>query len=353
MTCMRIDRRDFALSLSAAAASLAMTGSPAKALANTGTKITDPFALVDLELLPVARALPDFTVTAESLPIMRARPAYPAIPVPAPQPQFQTIRGPRGAPDVRIMLIDGTEGKPDSPAYLHMHGGGFVGGKVDQSAAAYQALAVACGCLIVSVDYRLAPEARFPGALEDNYAALRWLYGNASKLGIDRKRIAIGGESAGGGHAAMLAIAARDRGEFPIAFQLLIYPMLDDRTGSSVEVPPHVGRILWNSASNRYGWGALLGQAPGSPKVPYGSVPARMENLEGLPPAFIAVGGLDLFVAEDIAYASRLNAAGVPAELLVVPGAFHGFDALVPNARVSKQFRAATLAALKRALRVI
>lgn len=352
MTNIRIDRRDFALSLSAAAASFAMSGSPATALANTGTRTTDPFALVDPELLAAARALPDFTVTAQSLPIMRASPSYPAAPAPAPQPQFRTIPGPRGAPDVRIMLIDGTAGKPDSPAYLHMHGGGFVGGKVDQFAVGYQALAVACACLIVSVDYRLAPETRFPGALEDNYAALRWLHGNASKLGINPKRIAIGGESAGGGHAAMLAVAARDRGEFPIAFQLLIYPMLDDRTGSSINVPPHVGRLLWNAASNRFGWGALLGQAPGSPKVPYGSVPARMENLAGLPPAFIAVGGLDLFVAEDIAYASRLNAAGVPAELLVVPGAFHAFDALAPNARVTKQFRAAGLAALKRGLGV-
>lgn len=350
MSGIKTDRREFGLGLSAAGASLVLAGSPGSAAAATGAQKPDRFALVDPELIKAARAVPDFTVTAQSLPIMRASPSYPAAPAPAPQPQFQTIPGPKGAPDVRIMLIDGTAGKPGRSAYLHMHGGGFVGGKVDQFAAAYQALAVVCGCLIVSVDYRLAPETRFPGALEDNYAALRWLHGNAAKLGIDPMRIAIGGESAGGGHAAMLAIAARDRGEFPIAFQLLIYPMLDDRTGSTIDVPPHVGRILWNAASNRFGWGALLGQAPGSRRVPNGSVPARIENLAGLPPAFIAVGGLDLFVTEDIAYASRLNAAGVATELLVVPGAYHAFDALAPNARVSKQFRSAIVAALKRGL---
>ncbi|OYU34454.1 MAG: alpha/beta hydrolase [Novosphingobium sp. PASSN1] len=310
----------------------------------------DHFALVDPELIEAVKALPDFTVTAQSLPLVRKRPPFPTAPAPALQPQFRTIPGSRGAPDVRVMVIDGTDGKSASPAYLHMHGGGFVGGRVDQYPAAYQALAAACGCLIVSVDYRLAPEVRFPGALEDNYAALRWLHGHAAELGIDPSRIAIGGESAGGGHAAMLAIAARDRGEFPISFQMLIYPMLDDRTGSTLSVPPHVGRFIWNTASNRFGWGALLGQSPGLNKVPNGSVPARLEDLAGLPPTFISVGGLDLFAGEDITYASRLNAAGVPVELLVVPGAYHAFDALAPTARVSKQFRAACIAALKRGL---
>ncbi len=349
MAQTRLDRREFGLGVIASGVALGLSGTSRAGPTGTAAK-PDRFALVDHELVEAARALPDFTVDAKSLPIMRGLPARPIAPAPAPQPLFRTIPGPKGAPDVRIMVIDGTGGKPDSPAYLHMHGGGFVGGRVDQYPAAYQALAQASQCLIVSVDYRLAPETRFPGALEDNYAALRWLHGNAAALGIDPKRIAIGGESAGGGHAAMLAIAVRDRGEFPIAFQLLVYPMLDDRTGSTVAPPAHVGQFVWNAGSNRFGWAALLGQAPGLTTVPPGSVPARVVDLAGLPPAFIAVGGLDLFAAEDIEYAARLNSAAVPVELLVVPGAYHAFDGLVPNARVSRQFRAAIVDALRRGM---
>lgn len=351
MAQTKLDRRKFGLGVIASGVAIGLSGKSRAGPTGAAAR-PDRFALVDSELVEAARALPDFTVDAKSLPIMRGLPARPIAPAPAPQPLFHAIPGPKGAPDVRIMVIDGTGGKPGSPAYLHMHGGGFVGGRVDQYPAAYQALAQACQCLIVSVDYRLAPETRFPGALEDNYAALRWMHGNAEALGIDPKRIAIGGESAGGGHAAMLAIAARDRGEFPIAFQLLVYPMLDDRTGSTVPPPAHVGQFVWNAGSNRFGWASLLGQTPGLRTVPAGSVPARVADLAGLPPAFIAVGGLDLFAAEDMAFAARLNAAGVPVEMLVVPGAFHAFDGLVPNARVSRQFRAAIVDALKRGMGV-
>ena len=351
MTAAKLDRREFGVSMIAGGLALGL-GAAAPARAVGPAAWPDRFALVDPELVDAARNLPDFTVDPRSLPVMRGLPARPVAPVPALQPQFRTIPGSKGAPDVRVMVIDGTAGKSGSPAYLHMHGGGFVGGRVDQYPAAYQALAQACGCLIVSVDYRLAPETRFPGALEDNYAALRWLHGNAEALGVDPKRIAIGGESAGGGHAAMLAIAARDRGEFPIAFQLLVYPMLDDRTGSTVAPPAHVGQFVWNAGSNRFGWASLLGQAPGLKTVPAGSVPARVADLAGLPPAFIAVGGLDLFAAENMVFADRLNAAAVPVEMLVVPGAYHAFDGLVPNARVSRQFRAALVDALKRGMGV-
>lgn len=346
-----LNRREFGLGAIASGVALGMSSTSQAGPAGTAVK-PDRFELVDPELIDAARALPDFTVDARSLGTIRGMPSRPTAAVPAPQPRFRTIPGPKGAPDVRVMVIDGTGGKPGSPAYLHMHGGGFVGGRVDQSPAAYQALAEACGCLVVSVDYRLAPETRFPGALEDNYAALRWLHGNADTLGIDPKRIAIGGESAGGGHAAMLAIAARDRGEFPVAFQLLIYPMLDDRTGAATVQPPHLGNFVWNAGSNRFGWASLLGQAPGLKTVPYGSVPARVTDLAGLPPSFIAVGGLDLFVAEDIAFAARLNAAAVPVELLLVPGAYHAFDGIVPTAKVSRRFRAAIVDALKRGMAV-
>lgn len=147
----------------------------------------------------------------------------------------------------------------------------------------------------------------------------------------------------------MLAIAARDRGEVPIAFQLLIYPMLDDRTGSSRQVPPYIGAYVWGPASNRFGWSSLLGVPAGSRTVSAGAVPARVANLAGLPPAFIGVGSIDLFVAEDLEYARRLIDSGVPTELCVVPGAYHGFDIFAPEASVSKAFRASWSAALARA----
>jgi acetyl esterase/lipase len=203
--------------------------------------------------------------------------------------------------------------------------------------------------VIVAVDYRLAPETPFPGSLEDNYAALKWLHDSADSLGVDPSRIALMGASAGGGHAAMLAIAARDRGEVPIAFQLLIYPMLDDRTGSSRHVPPHMGKYIWVPDSNRFGWSSLLGVPAGSRVVPAGAVPARVENLAGLPPVFIGVGSVDLFVDEDVDYARRLLDSGVSTELCVVPGAYHGFDIIAPEASVSKAFWATWSAALSKA----
>ena len=200
------------------------------------------------------------------------------------------------------------------------------------------------------MEYRLAPETRFPGALDDNYAALRWLYNNAATLGVDPNRIAVGGESAGGGHAAMLAIAARDRGEVPVAFQFLTYPMLDDRTGSSRDVSPFIGEYVWTAENNVFGWTALLGISAGSEVVPHGAVPARIEDLGGLPPTYIATGALDLFVEEGLAYAARLAAAGVPIDVEIVAGAYHGFNNLVPDAEVSVRFNKQVIEGLKRGL---
>ena len=241
-----------------------------------------------------------------------------------------------GGADVQVLVINAQPGRAPRPAILHIHGGGFVAGSARATLPRLQGMAAALDCVAVSVEYRLAPETPYPGALEDNHAALTWLYRQSSELGVDPTQIALLGESAGGGHAAMLAIAARDRGEVPIAFQALIYPMLDDRTGSSRAVPPHIGRLLWTPAHNRFGWSSLLGWPVGSRPPPPGAVPARVADLSGLPPTFIAVGALDLFVQEDIEYAARLIDAGVPTELLVIPGAFHAFDAIAPDAEVSR-----------------
>jgi acetyl esterase/lipase len=319
----------------------------------------DPVQFVNPELRAVA---PAAASAAASMRLDTLTPAQlvafqhmagAAAPQPLSQPSVveRRVPGPRGAPDVRVFIINARSGTR-RPAILHTHGGGFILGTAAASVPVLQPIAQALDCVIVTVDYRLAPETPFPGSLEDNYAALKWLYANADELGADRSRIAVMGESAGGGHAAMLAIAARDRGEVPIMFQSLTYPMLDDRTGSTRTMPAHIGTIGWTPLLNRVGWRSLLGREPGGTTAPAGAVPARVDNLSGLPPAWIGVGSVDLFIDEDIEYARRLIAAGVLTELMVVPGAFHGFEAAVPNASISRQFRLAHINALARAFGV-
>jgi len=258
------------------------------------------------------------------------------------------IPGPNGAPQVKLFVINAKAGS-SRPGILHTHGGGYIIGTAATDVRRLQDMARELDAVIVSVEYRLAPETTFEGSIEDNYAGLRWMYQSAAELGLDRSRIAVTGESAGGGHAALLAITARDRGEIPIAFQALVYPMLDDRTGGAVKLPAHIATVGWSGSENQYGWKAFLGQQPGTDKVPARAVPARTPNLAGLPPAFIQVGGVDLFVSEDIDYARRLNEAGVPTELQVIPGAYHGFDQLSADSPQAKQFTRAKIEALRRA----
>lgn len=305
----------------------------------------DPLAHVDPELRPVARKwLADAAAPGG---IVRAVP--PKIqPMPAGVTR-QMVPVP-GAPPVAVYVIGAEKGAPVTGGILYLHGGGYIYRSATEDFAYLKAMAIRLGCVIVTVEYRLAPGTRYPGSLEDNYAALKWMVANAAGIGVDPARIALMGISAGGGHAAMLAIAARDRAEVRPAFQALLYPMLDDRTRATRRAPKNIGTIIWTEEDNRRGWSALLGQPAGMKKVPAGSVPARAADLAGLPPTFIGVSGLDLFAGEDIDYARRLNDAGVPTELLVVPGAYHAFDRVVPEARVSTQFTLALEAALTRAL---
>jgi acetyl esterase/lipase len=176
----------------------------------------------------------------------------------------------------------------------------------------------------------------FPGAIEDAHAGLAWVHAHAAELGIDPERIGVGGASAGGGLAAALALMARDRGEVPVAFQLLIYPMLDDRQVTSSS---HWDDPIWPPSANRYAWTAYLGDARGGADVSPYAAPARATDLAGLPPALISVGALDGFSDENIEYAVRLRHAGVPVELHVYAGAPHGFDSLVPDAAIAKRAR--------------
>jgi triacylglycerol lipase len=241
------------------------------------------------------------------------------------------IPGPQGAPDIRILIC--SPPRPAStpcPALLNIHGGGYVMGVPEQNDLANRDKALRLGCKVIATSYRLAPETPWPGALEDCYAALCWMHANAGSLGIDPERIAISGESAGGGHAAALAIHARniarkDPQAPRICFQLLDAPMLDDRTGTSADEHPFAGEFLWRPELNRFGWQALLGREPGGSDVPEAAVPARVADLSGLPPACITIGSLDLFLEESLEYARRLTRAGVLVELHVIAGGFHGY----------------------------
>ena len=258
------------------------------------------------------------------------------------------VPGPADAPELRLYLINADPTRV-RPAIVHMHGGGFTASTARASVPRLQVMAIELDCTIVTIDYRNAPEARFHQSREDDYCGLKWVWDNAAMLGVDRTRIALLGESGGGGHAALLAIAARERGEIALCYQALIYPMLDDRTGSSRETAKHIGYFGWNADSNAFGWHSFLGVEPGTADVPIAAVPSRIEDLSGLPPTFIGVGALDLFVEEDIEYARRLIAAGVPTELLVVPGAHHGFDVFAPGTAIADRFKAAKRDALRRA----
>ncbi|WP_157219917.1 alpha/beta hydrolase [Flavisphingomonas formosensis] len=295
-------------------------------------------SLVDPELRPVLETFPVFALSKEGLPALREgmKQMQAMLPVPegALQPEERFVPGPAGAPDVRVLIYRPKDAAGALPAIFHIHGGGYVMGTPEMMAAEHRELAPALGCVIVTVDYRLAPDVQHPAPIEDCYAALKWTYDNAASLGIDPKRIGVSGESAGGGLAAALALLARDRGEVPLAFQHLIYPMIDDRTCTTADPHPHAGEHIWTAESNVFGWTSLLGKAPGGPDVDPYAAAARATDLAGLPPTYLAVGALDLFLDEDLDYALRLTRAGVPVELHVYPGAYHGFQA-APEARVT------------------
>jgi triacylglycerol lipase len=192
--------------------------------------------------------------------------------------------------------------------------------------------------VIVSVDYRLCPETPFPGPQEDNYAGLLWLAEHAEELGVDPSRIVVMGESAGGGLAASLALMARDRGGPRLAGQVLVYPMLDWRTGGPDDCwkNRHTGEFIWTHAKNQFGWNALRGDySPTDARKGWFS-PALADDLAGLPPTYMMTGALDLFLDEDLDYARRLADAGVPIELHVYPGAIHAFE-MVPDTALQRQ----------------
>ena len=292
---------------------------------------------VHSDLRRIARIAPRQIISPRTLRIMRALSAV-----------TDRLAKPSASSDVEVITLGSgagvrlfrPAGVPEpAPALLWIHGGGYVIGTAQQEDRQCRKFSRRLGITVASVEYRLAPEHPYPAPLEDCYSALTWL---AALPAVDPARVAIGGASAGGGLAAALALLARDRGDVTPVLQLLAYPMLDDRSGAVANNPKY---RLWGPKSNRFGWASYLGNAN-----PQAAVPARRDNLSGLPPAWIGVGTHDLFHDEDLAYAERLTAAGVPCHVEVVPGAFHGFGQVVPKAAVSQSFFASQCASLRAAL---
>ena len=257
------------------------------------------------------------------------------------------IPGAKGDPDVRVKIYEPKARGKILPGLLFIHGGGFIGGSADSMDAKCRVMSEEIDCVIVNVEYRLAPEHPYPAAPEDCYAALEWFFGRAGELGVDPSRIGVYGGSAGGGLAIALTLLARDRKGPPIRFQMANYPMIDDRS-----VTAYCNEItderVWNKAQTQFGWACYLGENPGEIS-PY-AAPARAKDLSGLPPAYSCVGELDPFRDETIAYVSRLAQAGVPVEFHLYPGCFHGFQGIVPYAEVSKRSLREQFDVLKRAL---
>ena len=296
--------------------------------------------LVDPELAQALEGIRTRTLTAELLPADRITlAAFHSTAPTAPGVTVEEHHLPR--PDgsaLRVLVY-----LPAAPArtggLLWFHGGGMVRGTADQYDAQSRYFAHLLGCVVVVIDYRLAPEDPYPAGLEDGYQALQWLHAAADELRLPRPRIAVAGESGGGCLAAALALYARDHGGPAISAQFLQNPMLDDRTGTAAEPDPlpNVGEFLWTAASNRFAWGAVLGHAPGTVTPPAYAAPGRVENLAGLPPGYFFIGSLDLFLDENLRYVRNLLRHGVPTELHLYAGAYHGFMSFSKGTSITKR----------------
>ncbi|WP_375423064.1 alpha/beta hydrolase [uncultured Friedmanniella sp.] len=310
--------------------------------------LVDPESRVPLEgLLQVMpggfNAIPDIVqrrATVAGMFAMLEAPANPNV-----TDEDRTVPGPDGAPDISVRIYRPVTSSGPLPGIYYIHGGGMVLGDVAGEDANARRLAEEVEAVVVSVEYRLAPEHPHPAPVEDCYAGLVWTAANAAGLGIDPERLALYGGSAGGGLVLGCALLARDRSGPSLTFMMPIYPMIDDRneTPSSREITD-VG--IWDRAGNIEAWAWYLG---GQEPDQY-AAPARAQDLSALPPAFIDVGTVDLFRDEDIAFAQRLMQAGVPTELHINPGSYHASETFAPEAALSQRIWAMRVDALRRAL---
>jgi acetyl esterase/lipase len=235
------------------------------------------------------------------------------------------------------------------PVILWIHGGGLVTGSHKEGSNFMDDCAKQFGALVVSPDYRLAPDHPAPAAQEDCFAAWQWLVGQARERNLDLDRMVVGGVSAGGGLAAAVAQRIHDQGGPQPKLQVLIYPMLNDATATKPKPKPNAANYIWTHDSNVFGWTSYLNAVPGSPDVPQYAVPARRQDLSGLPPAWIGCGTMDLFIEEDLEYARRLEAAGIAVQTHIVPRACHGFDSICPKSELSIKFAESYMEAIRRA----
>lgn len=261
---------------------------------------------------------------------------------------YRNIPGPEGSPDVPIIIYEPTTKDKILSGVLWIHGGGYITGVPEMNDALCRRFVLETNSLVVSVDYRLAPENPYPAPVEDCYSALNWFAENADELGIDSDRIAVAGNSAGGGLTAAVSLLARDRKGPKIAFQMPLYPMIDNRvnTPSNYEI---TDSRVWNRESNIFGWKMYLGENYDRDVSQY-AAPARATDLSGLPPTYTCVGELDPFRDETIDYVARLLRAGVPTEFHIYPGSYHGFEAFMSPAKIGQRAETQYVEALKNAL---
>lgn len=305
---------------------------------------------IEPQLREVLDAIPAFSVSAETLADFR--PVVAAMAISAPPASGVTLE------ERRVPRPDGTSipvrlfvpaVQDLTGALIFLHGGGMImGGSAGYDAQSAHVADVA-GCVVAAVDYRLAPEDPHPAAVEDCYTVLQWLHATAGELGFPAQRIAVHGESGGGGLAAGLALLARDRG-VALSAQFLQYPMLDDRTGTDEEPDPmpHAGEFVWTPVENSFAWGAVLGGLADGDDVPVSAAPGRATDLVGVAPVYLAVGQLDLFVGEALRYARALIQSGVSTELHVYPGAYHAFVSFAQGTDLAERAWSDLAAALVR-----
>jgi acetyl esterase/lipase len=294
-----------------------------------GAPPVDPGVQKDLDSIPAALQL-----TAESLPAARsARPPGPQI---SGEVEHSDLTIP-GDPAVRLRIHRRRTATGVLPCIFSIHGGGYVMGNAAVDDALFENWCRRFDCVGVSIDYRLAPETAYPGPLDDCYRGLRWVRERSAELGINPARVGVFGVSAGGGLAAGLSLLTRDHGDPALAFQVLLYPMLDDRQATTSSRWTDVPR--WHPVANRFGWRSYLGPMYGAADVPYHAAPARAADLTGLPPTCVIVGTVDGFLDEDVAFAQRLCHAGVSTELHVYAGGSHGFAAPACRAPLAARAR--------------
>jgi acetyl esterase/lipase len=301
----------------------------------TGPRKAPPF---DPELAEALVAVPPVSVTPDMIPLVRqAMVSEPGAAIGARPIVYadRAIPGPSGAPDLTVTILERSDRKPGGPAILYIHGGGMIVGDRWFGTGPIIDWVTDLDAVLVSVEYRLAPECPDPGPLEDCYAGLVWLAGSQDELGYDAGKLVIAGASAGGGLAAGVTLKVRDQGGPKLAAQVLIYPMLDDRN-ETVSSYQFDGFGRWDRGSNNTGWNAYLGARRSTDDVSIYAAPARANDLSNLPPTFIDAGSAEVFRDEDVAYASQIWADGGICELHVWPGGFHAFDMFAPESTLSR-----------------